>query len=149
MVLTRIPFIYACAPEAFSRIRGGPGLVVPSAYDPRNHGPYHSLSLSLFLSVPEENYCAPTGVQSSYPRISVPLLCFPDFIGEETARVLFHPRSIVPVSRNAWFTLIGLFPEGSRCFHLIYRSPTRTSFSISLRIIASLPDSRHSKNESW
>lgn len=108
-----------------------------------------SLSLSLFLSVPEENYCAPTGVQSSYPRISVPLLCFPDFIGEETARVLFHPRSTVPVSRNAWFTLIGLFPEGSRCFHLIYRSPTRTSFSISLRIIASLPDSRHSKNESW
>lgn len=51
MVLTRIPFIYACAPEAFSRIRGGPGLVVPSAYDPRNHGPYHSLSLSLSLSL--------------------------------------------------------------------------------------------------
>lgn len=50
MVLTRIPFIYACAPEAFSRIRGGPGLVVPSAYDPRNHGP--SLSLSLSFSIP-------------------------------------------------------------------------------------------------
>lgn len=40
MVLTRILIIYACAPEAFSRIRGGPGLVVspPMMLESMVHG---------------------------------------------------------------------------------------------------------------